>query len=423
MSDALARLDPAVIMSTTAFAAGGNPGKPTPLDGPDVPVLQVIIASTKRAAWCDSPRGLGAADLAMHVVLPELDGRMLAGAVSFKHPLPPHAGLAFTALINQPEPDRIAMVAERAAALVRLRTTPPDARRIAILMPDYPGAPGRTGYAVGLDVPASVVALLADLAAAGYTVGDAPTDRAGVARCAERARSPRRRCRLTDYARLLAQLPAEIAARINARLGRSRGRPRCARWRVPLPRAQLRQHHGGAAARSRAAGDRRADYHDPALPPRHALVAFGLWLQHARRGRRHRAYGGAWHARMAARQGGGVERVLLSASRVGRAAGLLSVHRQQSGRGRASQAQDRGRHHRPSAAAAGRRRAVGRGPRLERLVDEYAQADGLDPRRRAAPGDADRRNRAAQRPCRRSRHRPRHRPRRSARASMPGSAI
>src|SRR5260370_201897 len=27
-------------------------------------------------------------------------------------------------------------------------------------------------------------------------------------------------------------------------------------------------------------GERRADYHDPALPPRHALVAFWLWLRH-----------------------------------------------------------------------------------------------------------------------------------------------
>ncbi len=41
-------------------------------------------------------------------------------------------------------------------------------------MPDYPGAPGRTGYAVGLDVPASVVALLDDLADAGYAVNGVP---------------------------------------------------------------------------------------------------------------------------------------------------------------------------------------------------------------------------------------------------------
>ncbi|MGZ8388149.1 MAG: cobaltochelatase subunit CobN, partial [Rhodoplanes sp.] len=56
--DALARLDPAVIVTTTAFAAGGGPGTSTPLDGPDVPVLQVVIANTKRAAWRDSARGL-----------------------------------------------------------------------------------------------------------------------------------------------------------------------------------------------------------------------------------------------------------------------------------------------------------------------------------------------------------------------------
>ena len=44
--------------------------------------------------------------------------------IAFKHPLPADDGLAFTALANRPEPDRIAMVAERVAALVRLRTTP-----------------------------------------------------------------------------------------------------------------------------------------------------------------------------------------------------------------------------------------------------------------------------------------------------------
>ena len=73
-------------------------GEAPPLDGVDVPVLQAVIATTRRAAWRDSPRGLGAADLAMHVVLPELDGRMLAGAIAFKDALPSDDALAFTAL-------------------------------------------------------------------------------------------------------------------------------------------------------------------------------------------------------------------------------------------------------------------------------------------------------------------------------------
>ena len=49
-------------------------------------------------------------------------------------------------------------------------------------MPDYPGAPGRAGYAVGLDVPASVLALLADLGEAGYAVRDVPPTSRALAR-------------------------------------------------------------------------------------------------------------------------------------------------------------------------------------------------------------------------------------------------
>ena len=105
-------------------------------------MLQVVSATTRRAAWRDSARGLGAADLAMHIVLPELDGRVLAGTIAFKDPLPPQDGLAFTALASRPEADRVAMVADRVAALVRLRALPRGERRVAVLMPDYPGARG-----------------------------------------------------------------------------------------------------------------------------------------------------------------------------------------------------------------------------------------------------------------------------------------
>ena len=113
---------PPIIVTMTAFAAGGGAGEPTPSTHRDVPVLQVVSATTQRAAWRDSARGLGAADLAMHIVLPELDGRILAGAIAFKDPLPAQEGLAFTALASRPEPDRVEMVAARIAALVRLRT-------------------------------------------------------------------------------------------------------------------------------------------------------------------------------------------------------------------------------------------------------------------------------------------------------------
>jgi cobaltochelatase CobN len=278
LREALARLRPALIATMTAFAAGGTIDAPTPLDAADVPVLQVISATTKRAAWRDSQRGLGAADLAMHVVLPELDGRILAGAVAFKDPLTPQDGLAFTALASRPEADRVAMVADRIAALVHLGALPRRERCVAILMPDYPGAPGRTGYAVGLDVPASVVALLDDLAAAGYAVGrPAKSSRELLARLA--CRNDEATLSLAQYDALLARVPS-AAARVRQAWGEPADDPD---WRDGAFRFRAKRFGKVWVAlppdRGRTA-ERRADYHDASLPPRHALVAFGLWLQH-----------------------------------------------------------------------------------------------------------------------------------------------
>ncbi|MGC2123215.1 MAG: cobaltochelatase subunit CobN, partial [Xanthobacteraceae bacterium] len=275
---AFARLDPALIVTTTAFAAGGNAKEPTALEAAGVTVLQAISAATKRAAWHDSPRGLGASDLAMHVVLPELDGRVLAGAIAFKDPLPRQDGLAFTALTSRPEPDRIAMVANRIAAMVRLRGLPRGKRRVAVLMPDYPGAKGRTGYAVGLDAPASVLAAIEDLAEAGYAVNDAPkTSRELLDALVHGAGAS---LSLAQYENLATRLPPAAVACMGEAWGEPASDPEIRNGAFHF-RAQkfgnvlvaLPPDRGRSTAR-------RADYHDPLLPPRHALVAFGLWLQH-----------------------------------------------------------------------------------------------------------------------------------------------
>src|SRR5216684_1225711 len=443
--EALVRLRPAVVVTTTAFAASADGGDPTPLDGADVPVLQAVIATTRRAAWRESSRGLGAADLAMHVVLPELDGRVLAGAIAFKDSLSPHAELAFTSLASRPEPDRIAAVADRVAALARLQEKPRAERRIAVAIPDYPGAPGRTGYAVGLDVPASVVALLGDLAAAGYGVRDAPVTSGALLDALDKGRAagdhpplkgegrtaegspgwgggdtaddgdavrvealspppgplaradlpppgggdPRRRTTdypaslsLVDYAQLLADLPTELATRIHDAWGDLADDPDARdgrfRFRVGV--------YGNIVValppdRGRSA-ERRPDYHDPALPPRHALVAFWLWLRHVFRADA-LVHMGA-HGTLEWLPG---KAVALTATCFPEAIiGALPVFYPfiVSNPGEAAQAKRRIAavtigHLPPPLAAAD---LSGDALRLERLVDEYAQADGLDRRRR-----------------------------------------
>jgi cobaltochelatase CobN len=374
----LTRLAPAAIVTTTAFASG-EPGAPTPLDGPGVPVFQAVLATTKRSAWQDGARGLGAADLAMHVVLPELDGRVLAGAIAFKDALPAVEGLAFTAFANLSEPDRIAAVAARIAAQVRLGATPRERRRVAVLMPDCPGAPGRAGYAVGLDVPASVVALFADLAAAGYDVRAAPqTPKALLdALAAGDAALP-----LDEYARRFAELPRELQDRMAAAWGPAAKDPdvRDGTFRF---RASAFGNVVAALPPDRGLpGSRRADYHDAMLPPRHALLAFMLWLRHVAEVDA-LVHMGA-HGTLEWLPG---KAVALTASCFPEAmVGPLPVFYPfiVSNPGEAAQAKRRIAavtigHLPPPLVATG---LSGDAGELERLVDEYAQADGLDRRRR-----------------------------------------
>ena len=418
---ALAEMKPAAIITATAFAAGAEPGAETLFDRAGVPVLQVVTATTRRDAWEKNQRGLAPADLAMHVVLPELDGRILAGAISFKSEIEADPALGFRALVNRPEADRIAQVAARTANLVRLQQTPRSERKLAILIPDYPSAPGRTGYAVGLDVPNSVLAILRDLRNAGYLVEGIPESPKALL---DLLRSGSPQLEASEYSSLFAELPENARSAVEAAWGaplpsplwggspegRGGGSEEATLSFSPPPRLAPSAsfdpladppHKGEgksqhfvfraatfgsvtvAIAPDRGCGaDRRADYHDPTLPPRHELLAFGLWMR--------RVLG--VHAIVHVGAHGTLEwlpgkTVALSADCFPEiVTGSLPVIYPfiVSNPGEAAQAKRRigavtiG-HLPPPALTAGLDQAQ---QKLERLVDEYAQADGLDRRRR-----------------------------------------
>jgi cobaltochelatase CobN len=161
---------PAVILNTTAFSAMREDDT-TVLDAADVPVLQVVLSGSTREAWADSGRGLSPADLAMNVVLPELDGRLLTRAISFKAEAPVDPRLEFASVRHRSEPDRVDYVARLAAAWARLGRKNLSERKIALVLSDYPARGGRAGYAVGLDTTASTLEILRLLRAEGYDTG------------------------------------------------------------------------------------------------------------------------------------------------------------------------------------------------------------------------------------------------------------
>lgn len=264
-------LQPDAIINATAFS-GQNKEGTSPLDAGGVPVFQVALATSTRAAWDEAERGLSPADLAMHVVLPELDGRLFAGVVSFKEPRSRDPALQFARFAHASEHDRIDAVVRRVAAWIALARRAPDARRPALVVSTYPGKDWNMAHAIGLDALASAEAILEDLAASGYDTMPGKMLQRSLMACAQS-------WPLAAYLKALEALPVRLRDNLYRVWGPPEQDPGC----------QNGQFHFAAVRRGKAwialqpeRGDsvHRADhYHDLARTPRHAYVAFYLWLQ------------------------------------------------------------------------------------------------------------------------------------------------
>ncbi|OYU38272.1 MAG: cobaltochelatase subunit CobN [Pseudorhodobacter sp. PARRP1] len=271
LHQALAHLAPAAILNATAFSAKAADGA-TPLDASGCPIFQVALSTARKRDWAGSERGLSPADLAMHVVLPEVDGRIFAGVVSFKSPGKRDPDLQFSRFAHRADPGRVQAVVDRVLAWVHLAETTADQRKLAVILSTYPGRPDQIAHAVGLDALASTEALTATLAAQGYAVQ--PAENLAAALTRESQSWP-----LAAYKAALKTLPEPLQAALQA----AWGAPECD------PAAQNGQFHFAATRAGHAlialqpergtVAHRETDYHDLARTPRHAYVAFYLWLR------------------------------------------------------------------------------------------------------------------------------------------------
>jgi cobaltochelatase CobN len=272
---------PQIILNATAFSARLDDA-PSPLEAAGAPILQVVFSGSSREAWQDSPRGLSQSDHAMQVVLPELDGRLLTTAISFKAGESEVAGLEFARIAHRPAEDGIAAASRNASLWARLAIIPRSMRELALVLSDYPGAAGQAAHAVGLDAIASAVEILRLLNAEGFAVGDSlPDSKQLVAELCDAEPAPF--LSLANYQRLFAGLNADARAKIIAAWGEPDDDPSLRDWYFTMRFAR----HGRLIAAIQPdrgnALDRKSSYHDPDLPPRHAYAAFYLWLREVER--------------------------------------------------------------------------------------------------------------------------------------------
>ncbi|MFI6347528.1 cobaltochelatase subunit CobN [Streptomyces sp. NPDC050560] len=307
LTEALGAADAIV---TTVLAAGGTRPAGASAGGDDeswdagaltaldVPVIQALCLTGTRAAWETSDEGVSPLDAASQIAVPEFDGRLISVPFSFKEidedGLPSYVA----------DPERAARVAGTAVRHARLRHIPASAKRLALVLSAYPTKHSRIGNAVGLDTPASAVALLRRLRAEGYDIGDPPGVASGEGDELIRAlidagghdqewltdeqlaRNPVR-VPAADYRRWYATLPAALRESVERHWGpppgelfvdHSRDTPGATEGDIVL--AALR--HGNLLILiqpPRGFGENPiAIYHDPDLPPSHHYLAAYRWI-------------------------------------------------------------------------------------------------------------------------------------------------
>ncbi|MEW2347048.1 cobaltochelatase subunit CobN [Streptomyces sp. NPDC006684] len=296
------------VLVTTVLAAGGTrPAEASAggdeeawdagaLAGLDVPILQALCLTGSRADWAENDEGVSPLDAASQIAVPEFDGRLITVPFSFKE-IDADGLPAYVA-----DPERAARVAGIAVRHARLRHIPAPDKRLALVLSAYPTKHSRIGNAVGLDTPASAVALLRRLLAEGYDFGTEPVpgvesgdgdeliraliDAGGHDRdwlTEEQLAANPVRIPAADYRRWFATLPEELREAVEEHWGPAPGEMFVDRSTNPEGDIVLAALRFGnllvLIQPPRGFGENPiAIYHDPDLPPSHHYLAAYRWI-------------------------------------------------------------------------------------------------------------------------------------------------
>src|SRR4028119_1699111 len=166
-----------LLLNTTSFAVSGfssQEPEQNSLKSLDVPVLQAIFSGGGLEQWETELQGLSPRDVAMNVALPEVDGKIITRAVSFKAVQTWNSELETDVVGYVAAGDRIQFVADLTANWVKMKQNPAAHRRLAIILANYPTRNARLANGVGLDTPASCVEILKAMQQAGYPTANIP---------------------------------------------------------------------------------------------------------------------------------------------------------------------------------------------------------------------------------------------------------
>ena len=261
-----------------------------PIKG-DIPVLQLVLSSTTSQAWREHKQGLRSRDIAMQVVLPEMDGHVLTRAISFKS-MGYYSKLCQINLVGyELEPERAKFVARLAKGYCSLGHKANHNKRIALILANYPTKDGRIGNGVGLDTPQSAINVLQAMQDAGYVIDTVPENGNALieALLESVTNNPNTLHHLpcwqsidaAAYLEHFAELPEACQQAVWQRWGSPEQDPKFRQGRIMLAGLRLGETFVGIQPARGYNLDLSANYHDPDLVPPHSYLAFYFWLRHS----------------------------------------------------------------------------------------------------------------------------------------------
>ena len=264
----------------------------TALAALDVPVIQAVCSTSSRATWLESDSGLTPLDAATQVAIPEFDGRLLGGVISFKERDAGASPVGVPVPRYVADPERCARVAGLAVNHARLRHLPASERRVAMLLTAFPTKHAKIGMAVGLDTPASAIELLATLREDGMRVEHDFADGDALMHAliatgghdpefltADQLAAAPLRLPVADYLDWYATLPADLREAIEGRWGPAPGDRYVDGDDLVVAGLELGNVVVAIQPPRGYGEDPVGIYHDPLLPPTHHYLACYRWIQ------------------------------------------------------------------------------------------------------------------------------------------------
>jgi len=287
---AFAKFKPRVIYNMTGFALGldGIDAKQNPFSNTEAPLIQLLQNGRQKRQWQNDIQGLSSKDLAMQIVLPELDGRIGCLLVGHKQSSLWHKNTQCFLSSYVPDEQGVLQAAKFGKNWLDLQSTKPQKRKIAIVLANYPVRDGRLANGVGYDAPSSTIEILRALEKANYSVGDLPKNGNALIELAQKGPTNANPSRgqspvilpLKNYGALFEKLPKKILDEVKERWGKPENDPFCRPDGFHLPLvffgnvAIILQPSRGYDL------DESASFHDPDLVPPHAYLATYLWLKY-----------------------------------------------------------------------------------------------------------------------------------------------